>query len=88
MHGMSVPAQHPGRQTDAEQSTPLPSVSQSRYAAAPCVHGEIRTHGPWSHGKLVEWECFIYFSPSRALNTLMHCYLVRLALQDSGPLAR
>lgn len=58
----------------------------SRYAVCADVHGELRPHGPWSHGKLMGWEYFIFLSYLE--HTLMHCYLVRLALQDSGPLAR
>lgn len=87
LHGISVGARDPGRKTDAEQSTPLPSISLRRVSGVcACVLGELRPHGPWSHGKFMEWEYFIFLSYLE--HTLMHCYLVRLALQDSGPLAR
>lgn len=79
MHNISVPVQHPGRQTDADQSKPLPSISlRSAWQS---------THAWALKPQRADGGGNTLFS-SRTLNMLMHCYPARLVLQNSGPLAR
>lgn len=67
LHGICVPARHPGRQIDAEQSTPLPSIS----LRGVCRRAWRTT--PACHGKLMGWECSIFLSYLEQTYALLPC---------------
>lgn len=45
----------------------------SRFAVCAGVLGELRPHGPWSHGKLMEWEYSIFLSYLEHTYALLPC---------------